>query len=237
VGSTNGAIQAIFGCQPVSSLSHLIAAVVAVVAAGPLVRLGRGNTGRVVALSIYVGCVAGALAISGLYHSVARGCPTRLFMQRLDHYAIWILIAGTFTAVHGIMCKGFWRGGLLSIVWAYALAGVFLQVMWFDLFKGQVGLGLYLGLGWIGFASIIKLGRQLGFQAVLPILYAGVAFSLGGVLEAIGWPAVIVEGVGPHEVFHIAVIVGLAFLWLFIRKLLVHHLPSLALATVAPRSR
>jgi channel protein (hemolysin III family) len=217
---------ALLGCQPVSSISHLLAAGVAFAAAVPLVRLGRGNPTRILSLSVYVFCVVAALAISGAYHSLARGGSARIIMQRVDHYAIWLLIAGTFTAVHGVMCKGFWRGGLLAIIWTYAFTGIFLQVFWFDRFSGTLGLSLYLGLGWIGLASIIKLGRQIGYVGVLPILYAGFAFSSGAILEACNWPVVIAGWMGAHELFHFAVVVGIALHWLFIRKLLRHHLPS-----------
>ena len=62
-------------CQPVSSFSHLIAAGAALAAAIPLVRLGKGNTGRVFALAVYASCVTAALAISGVYHALAREGP------------------------------------------------------------------------------------------------------------------------------------------------------------------
>ena len=229
-----------FGCQPISSLSHLLAAAAAVAAAVPLVRLGRGNAGRMWALGVYVVCVIAALTISGVYHSIGRDSPTRLFMQRLDHFAIWALIAGTFTAVHGTMCRGFWRGGLLAIIWMYAITGVFLQVTWFKLFSGNIGLLLYLGMGWIGVGSIMKIGGQIGFRRVLPILYAGLFFSVGAILEAFDWPTLVRPWFGAHEIFHFAVIIGVGLLWLFIRKLLLHHVPAAlpqavpAAAAVAP---
>ena len=225
---------AVLGPQPVSSWSHLIAAGAALAAAAPLVRLGRGSLGRVLALAVFVATVITALATSGVYHALSRGEPARLFMQRLDHCAIWGLIAGTFTAVHGIMCRGFWRWGLLSIIWSYAGVGVILQIGWFDRFSGNLGLALYLGLGWMGVGSIVKLGGQIGFRRVLPILYAGVAFSAGAILEAFDWPTLVRPWFGAHEIFHFAVIAGVGLLWLFIRTLMLHHLPGAAPALAAP---
>jgi hemolysin III len=219
-------------CQPVSSFSHLIAAGAALLAAVPLVRLGRGSYGRVFALSVYVSCVIAALAISGVYHSLAEGGRARLIMQRLDYFAIWLLIAGTFTAIHGLMLRGFWRGGLLCIIWGYAMVGVLLQLLWWQRFTGPTGLALYLGLGWIGLLSAIKLGRQIGYKRVLPVVGAGVVFSTGAILEACSWPVVLDPWIGAHEVFHFAVIVGIATLWLFIRGLLVHHVPRQSAETV-----
>jgi channel protein (hemolysin III family) len=227
-------VRAIPGfCQPVSSLSHLAAAGVALIAAVPLVRLARGSRPRLWAVGVYAFCVIATLAISGTYHSLNRGCLARAVMQRMDYLAIWLLIAGTFTAVHGVMCKGAWRSGLLAFVWSYAMAGVLLQTYRFDIFSGVWGLVLYLGLGWVGVLSVFKLGRQIGFRAVRPIWYAGIAYSAGAVLEACGYPILIRRWIGPHEIFHFAVLAGVALHWVFIRRLLIRHAPR-ALPSALP---
>ena len=212
-------------CQPVSSLMHLLAAVAAVVAAVPLIRLG-GSRERVTAVAIYTVCVVAVFAISGTYHSLDRDGLARAVMQQFDYFAIWLLIAGTFTAVHGIMCRGFWRRGVLTFVWLYAAAGIVLQILWFKIFSGIPGLLLYLGLGWVGLGTVFKLSSQIGFRAVRPVLYAGVFFSAGAVLEAIHYPVLVQNWIGPHEIFHLAVVAGAAIHWLFIRTLLLNHVPD-----------
>jgi hemolysin III len=206
--------------QPVSALSHLLAAVAAVVAAIPLIRLGRGSRERSVSLTVYTACVVALLAISGTYHSLDKGGPARAVMQHVDYFAIWLLIAGTFTAVHGIMGSAFWRKGALAVIWAYAVAGVTLQLLWFQFFSGVPGLILYLGLGWAGVGSVIKLGRRVGARFVRPLWYAGLVFSAGAISEACGQPVLIRNWVGPHEIFHLTVIIGVAIHWWFIRRLL-----------------
>lgn len=221
-------------CQPVSSLSHLAAAGVALIAGVPLVRAVRGGRAHRAAIIVYVVCVVATLGISGAYHSLGWRCTARPIMQRIDYFAIWLLIAGTFTAVHGVMCEGRWRSGLLSFIWAYAVVGVMLQLLRFDLFSGVWGLVLYLGLGWVGALSIYKLGRQIGFRTVRPIWYAGIAYSAGAIFEACGHPVVIRRWVGPHEIFHFAVIVGVAVHWRFIRRLLLTHARALPVLPVVP---
>jgi channel protein (hemolysin III family) len=228
-------VRAIPGfCQPVSSLSHLAAAAVAVVAGVPLIRLARGCPNRVSSVAIYVFCVITTLGISGAYHSLDRGCTARAVMQRMDHFAIWLLIAGTFTAVHGIMFSGVWRRGVLIFIWSYVAVAMLLQALWFRVFSSTAGLVLYLGLGWIGIFSVVKLGRQLGFAVVRPLWYAGVAYSAGAILEAVGHPVLIARWIRPHEIFHVAVIAGVALHWTFIRQLLVTHAPALPAPGVAP---
>ncbi len=218
-------LVASLGCQPVSAYSHIIAAGVALACAVPMVRLARGSRVRELSLTIYASCVVTALFISGIYHSCDRGTVERFYLQRLDHYAIWALIAGTFTALHGSMWRGFWRGGILAIIWGYAAIGITLQVLWFRIFSSTWGLVLYLGMGWIGTASIVKLGRQIGFAKMWPFILSGVAFSTGAVLESKRWLVLVDGWFGGHEVFHFAVVLGCALNWLFIRKLLIHHAP------------
>ncbi len=221
-------VRAIPGfCQPVSSLSHLAGAVVALVAGVSLVRLARGCRYRVSAVAVYVFCVVATLGISGAYHTLDRGCSARTVMQRMDYFAIWLLIAGTFTAVHGIMFSGAWRRGALTFIWGYVAVGISLQAIWFRVFSGVPGLVLYLGLGWVGLFSILKLGRQIGFTVVRPLWYAGIAYSAGAILEATGHPILIDRWVGPHEIFHVAVIAGVALHWFFIRRLLMAYAPAL----------
>jgi channel protein (hemolysin III family) len=209
----------------VSSLSHLVGAAIAVAGGLPLVRLARGCRHRVLATRVYVTCVVAMLAISGLYHSFERGCSARVVMQRMDYIAIWFLIAGTFTGIHGIMFEGRWRRGVLTFIWGYVAVCVSLQAIWFHVFSGLPGLILYLGLGWVGVVSIVKLGRRLGYRAVRRIWLAGIAYTTGAVLEATGHPVVVHGWVGPHEVFHTAVIIGVALHWSFVRHLLLMNLP------------
>lgn len=221
-------------CQPVSSLSHLAAAAVALVAGFSLVRLARGCRRRASSVAVYVVCVIASMGISGAYHALDRGCAARAVMQRLDHFAIWLLIAGTFTAIHGIMFSGVWRRGALTFIWSYVAVALLLQGLWFQVFSGVAGLALYLGLGWLGIFSVVKLGRQLGFPVVRPVWYAGIAYSAGAILEATGHPILLERWVRAHEIFHIAVILGVALHWLFIRRLLVRHAPALEPAGIAP---
>jgi channel protein (hemolysin III family) len=224
-------------CQPISSLLHLLGAGVALVAAAPLVRLARGCPIRRRSLTVYAACVVANLAISGVYHALAWECTARAVFQRFDHFAIWLLIAGTFTAVHGVTCRGFWRGGVLAMVWTYAACGVLLQTFWFPVFASRPGLALYLGFGWLGVVSIAKIGRDIGYRVVQPIWWAGLAITGGALLENFGRGLVFVhDWVGSHEVFHLAVVIGVAIHWRFIRQLLLRQQPVLGAARSVPAS-
>jgi channel protein (hemolysin III family) len=227
-------VRAIPGfCQPVAALSHLVAAAGALVAALPLVRLAKGSPIRTRVLLVYAACVVTNLGISGTYHALSWDCAARPVMQRCDHFAVWLLIAGTFTAVHGVRCHGFWRSGVIALVWSYAICGVLLQVFWFRIFSSRPGLFLYLGFGSLSLVSTVKLGREIGYRAVRPIWYAGILYASGALLESFGHRLVLVQGwIGSHEIFHLAVVAGVIVHWSFIRALLIKHRP--VAAVVAP---
>jgi channel protein (hemolysin III family) len=145
--------------DPISAISHIIAAGLASIAAFGLVPLARQNRTYRLALTVYAACVVSLLSISGTYHALQDG-PARLFMKRADYLAIWLLIAGTFTAIHGVMCRGFWRRWMLTFIGTYTAAAFVAQLLWFEQLSGVLGLLLYLILGWMGLATVIKLGRR-----------------------------------------------------------------------------
>jgi channel protein (hemolysin III family) len=223
--------------EPVSSLSHLAAAAVGLVGSIPLLRHGRGSKSRLASIVVYAFSVVTMLTISGTYHSLSARGHARHVWRHLDYSAIWLLIAGTFTAIHGVMHRGRWRSWMLGAVWTLAIGGCLLQTFFFRLFTGPAGLLLYLGLGWIGVLSIIKVGREIGFSRVWPIWCAGVVYSVGGAMDHLKLPMLIGGWVGTHELFHFAVLTGIALHWMFIRQVVKVHAPSPALASLARLGR
>jgi channel protein (hemolysin III family) len=217
-------------CQPISSLLHLLAACAALVAAASLVKLARGSPIHRWSLVVYACCVVANLGISGVYHALPLHRTPRAVLQRFDHFAIWLLIAGSFTALHGVACRGFWRGGVLAIAWAYAACGVILQACCFRVFASRPGLLLYLGFGWLGVVSIVKIGRDFGYRTVRPIWWAGIAVTGGALLENFARGLVFVPGwVRSHEVFHLAVVVGVGLHWGCVRQLVrIQQRPAVA---------
>ena len=76
----------------------------------------------------------------------------------------------------------------------------------------------YLGLGWLGILSAYLTHRLHGFTIIKPLLLGALAYTAGASLEFLRLPVVISGVIGPHELFHIAVLAGLAWHWQFIRN-------------------
>jgi channel protein (hemolysin III family) len=204
--------------DPVSSLSHGLAALGCALLAPSLIRRGRGVPGQAWSLVVFALTAVLLLAASGAFHAINHGTPTSRVLQRLDHAAIFALIAGTFTPIHSILFTGFLRWGMLAIIWTLAVTGIALKLVYFDVVPEWLGVAMYLAMGWLGAVSMIAIWRLRGPRCGL-IVWGGVAYTLGAVIELVGWPA---KGSGPvtsHELFHIFVLAGLSCHWSYIARI------------------
>lgn len=202
--------------EPFSAISHLLGAVVFLVLGFLLLWRGRGDTARLIFLGVYAGSCVLLLSMSAVFHMVERVGPAHRVMERLDHGAIFLLIAGSFTPAHGLLFRGRLRWGPLLFIWAAALAGVTLKTVFFDDLAEWLGLTLYLTLGWCGVLSVALLARRYSVAFVTPLVLGGLAYSAGAVTEFLGWPVLIPGVVQAHEVFHVAVLTGAGLHWWFI---------------------
>ena len=91
-----------------------------------------------------------------------------------------------------------------------------LRTIFSESLPSAVGLAIFLLLGWGGLISCILLWRRYGFSFVRPLLWGGVAYTLGVIFLGLNWPILIPHVVGPHEVWHVAVLVGLGLHWKFV---------------------
>lgn len=204
--------------EPVSCFTHLIGAGVFLVLGIVLLRRGRGHRGRMIALGVFAFACVFLLSISGTYHMLSPGSAGREVLRRLDHAAIFTLIAGSFTAVHALLFRGPWRWGMIAAIWTLAITAITFKTLFFHGVPEWLSLAMYLGMGWIGLLSGVKLHRRFGFRFVRPLLWGALAYTFGAVLEYLRWPVPIPGVVGPHELFHLAVLAGVFFHWRFIHS-------------------
>jgi channel protein (hemolysin III family) len=104
---------------------------------------------------------------------------------------------------------------MLALVWAFSVAAIISKIIFFNSMPEALSLSLYLGMGWLGLVSGTALWRRYGFAFVEPILWGGIAYSIGAVLDFLTWPVLIPGVIQWHEVFHVAVLAGLGFHWTF----------------------
>lgn len=197
-------------------MSHLGGALVFAYLAVALLRRGGGDRARMISLSVFaVSCVL-LLGLSGVYHLLSPETAGRAVLKRLDHAAIFGLIAGSFTPVHTILFRGVWRWGALAAIWGAAIAGMIVKTVYFNVMPEWLGLTMYLGLGWIGVISATALARRYGWDPLQPVLWGALAYTAGALAEFLRWPVLLAGILGPHEIFHLAVLTGIACHWAFI---------------------
>lgn len=205
--------------EPFSSMSHLLMSVLSLVGLVLLVRRGRGNGWRIFSLSLYSFTLIFLFSMSGVFHLLEDPSTARMVLQRLDHAGIWTLIAGTFTPLHIILFRGAWRWAPLAIIWSLAIIGLVLQMVFFESFPEILIMGLFLGMGWFGVISMLKMRSLYKKDKTLGLLVAGgIFYSVGAVIDFSHWPILWPGVIAQHELFHLFVILGATTQWYFIYK-------------------
>ncbi len=212
-----------FPADPISTATHLAGALTAALLAWPTARRGVTTAGRVSLLIFALSAVALLLA-SATYHALPEGTARTIF-RRLDHAAIFILIAGTFTPIHTILFRGPLRWGVLAFIWTAAAAGVAVKTIFFNAIPDWLGIAAYVAMGWVGALTMVVLLKRHNARYVSPLVLGGLAYTAGALCELTNQPTLIAGVMGPHEVFHLAVLVGLGSMWLFIWRTTEDHLP------------
>ncbi len=209
--------------EPFSCFTHLFAAPIFAIVGIRLIRRGRGSPGRMLSLGVLVFTTVFLLTVSGVYHLLSPGAG-RYVLRILDIDGVFALIAGTATPVHSILFRGRMRWLPLLMYWAVAAAGISLRSVFPEGLPMALGIGVFLAMGWAGVATMLFLWRQFGYEFVRPLLMGGAAYTIGAVLLVADWPVVIQGVVGPHELWHLAVLGGLFWHWRFVFQFA--HLPA-----------
>lgn len=202
--------------DPVSSLSHLVGAVFFLITGiVSLVRYHQ-NWRHSLAMGLFVFAVIFSLSMSGVYHLLTPDTTGRLVLQRLDHAAIFFLIAASFTPIHALLFRGLNGWGILLLIWLISISGITLKSIFFANMPEWMGLIFYLGLGWVGVYTAYLLTRHFGFNFTRLLLYSALAYTLGAVLDFEKAPNLIDHVFGAHEIFHLCVLAGISFHWCFL---------------------
>jgi hemolysin III len=159
----------------------------------------------VAAAAIYAVALAGMFGASALYHRIDWRPRVSLWMRRLDHSMIFVMIAGTYTPIALLLLDGAFSRTVLGILWGGVVLGLILKLVWIGA-PSWLAAFIYLALGWIGVATLPQLVRVGGVAAATLLLAGGVLYTAGAVVYARGRPNPKPAVFGFHEVFHVLVI-------------------------------
>jgi hemolysin III len=162
------------------------------------------------AVAIYAVSLSALLGTSALYHRVNWTRPNvRRWMRRLDHSMIFFLIAGTYTPFALLVLKGPLADAILVVVWAGAIAGAIVEMVWIEHPKWVAAL-IYMSLGWVAAIAFPQLWNDMGVTGTLLVAVGGLLYMAGAVVYATQRPNPNPRVFGYHEVFHLLVIAAAA---------------------------
>jgi hemolysin III len=190
--------------DPVSSLTHFAACLFAMFVTAFLWRLSRPR-GRRAQLAFAAFGLSTILlyGASATYHAL-RLPPERLrTFQLLDHSAIYLLIAGSYTpAFYFLLPDRPYRRVYLSGIWLLAAAGIICKWTIPDV-PYVLTVGLYIAMGWVGLLTVAEMLRAVGVRGLAWGFWGGVSYTLGGLADLFHWPRFLPGLFGAHELFHL----------------------------------
>lgn len=164
-----------------------------------------GSVWHRVGAAVFGSSLVACYAASTLYHAVREPRAKRV-LQRIDHAAIFVLIAGTYTPFTLVSLRGSWGWSLLASVWGLAILGIALQTTIPHLMR-RLSVVLYLAMGWLAVVVLEPLARTLGADALALLVLGGVTYSVGVVFYA--WRRLPYH----HAIWHVFVLAGSACHW------------------------
>lgn len=186
----------------VNSITHLIGATLALAAAAVLVVFAstQGDPWKVVSFSIYGFALFTLYLVSTLYHSL-RGNAKQIF-RILDHQAIYLLIAGTYTPFMLVPLRGAWGWALFGTIWGIAVFGFVLDAL---PQKGRriVPVIIYVAMGWMVLIALNPMLQNLPPQGLKWLAYGGGFYTVGIVFFALSS-----KFTYAHGIWHLFVLAG-----------------------------
>lgn len=195
--------------EPVNSLTHWGGAILALAGLIALLIVGWSTPAKIISLIIYGVSLIFLFSASATYHMVLVKDKALEVFRKIDHAAIYALIAGTYTPFCVNAFEGFWKWGMLSIIWSLALIGIVVKIFYIKAPR-WLNAGIYVVMGWL---SVLAAGQML---SALPswvfawLLTGGIIYTLGAIVYSTKIfnfkPGVF----GFHEVWHIFVLLAAA---------------------------
>lgn len=184
------------------AVTHGIGALLSIAGLAVLVAFASlyGNAWHIVSSSIYGATLILLYTASTLYHGIPQPAAKRV-LQRIDHAAIFLLIAGTYTPFTLVTLRGGWGWTLFGLVWGFAVLGVVLET----LVKRRIrwlSLSLYLGLGWLVLIAIEPLLDSVATGGLILLLAGGLCYTLGVIFYV--WKRLAYH----HALWHLMVMAG-----------------------------
>lgn len=161
-----------------------------------------GDAWHIVSFSIFGSTLIFLYLASTLYHSLPNP-SAKMILKRIDHSAIFLLIAGTYTPFTLIHLRGAWGWSIFGIIWGLAIAGIALKIFFVSRFK-KLSLILYLAMGWLCIIALKEMIHNIPSLSLTLLIIGGLLYTAGVAFYA--WKKLPYG----HAVWHLFVLGGSA---------------------------
>lgn len=199
-----------------NAISHLIGAILSISALAVLVTLAAMDhkPAHVIGFAIYGTSLFLSFLFSCLLHFFLLFRKYLRILGILDHNAIYLLIAGTYTPFCLTIFNGATGWILFGIVWSLAIFFITLKSIFFTRLSVVVSNISFLLMGWIIIFMIVPIYTQLGMAAISLLIVGGLFYTVGALIMANGKPNPFPPHFGNHEIWHVCVLAGNTFMFL-----------------------
>jgi hemolysin III len=161
-----------------NSITHTVGAALAAVSGVLLTAVAArsGDPWKIVSFSVYAATLLTLYLTSSLYHSV-RGAAKEV-LRKMDHCAIYLLIAGSYTPFTLVTLRGVWGWSMFGVVWALALLGI-AQEIWYAKGARVLSLVIYVMMGWLAVIGVKPLFLALGWDGFVWLAAGGLIYTVG----------------------------------------------------------
>jgi hemolysin III len=193
-----------------NSASHIIGALLAIAGLVILITFSaiQGSPIKVVSFSIYGSTLIASFLFSSLLHSFLIFKRYKKTLAILDHAAIYLLIAGTYTPFCLVGLGGALGWTTFGIIWGLAIISIALKTIFFDRLSNIFSIISYLLMGWLCLMMIYPLYIRFGLTAILLMGAAGFCFTFGFIIFLKKKPNPFPPIFGSHEIWHVFVLLG-----------------------------
>ena len=203
--------------EPFNCYSHLAGVALSIAALVVLLAASRDDPWRIVGFSIYGASLILLYLASTVYHWLLLPVRYRMWLNRIDHVAIFLLIAGTYTPICIVTLRGGWGWSVFGVVWGAAIAGTVIK-LGFRSLPRWVSASIYVAMGWVAVVAVVPLMRAFPIPALLWLLAGGLLYTTGAVIYATRKPNPFPRVFGFHEIFHLFVLGGSAAHFVFMLR-------------------
>ena len=185
-----------------NGISHLVGAALALAGMVVLVAFAslQGDPWKIVSFSIYGASLFLLYTLSTLYHSL-RG-RAKIIFRKLDHVAIYLLIAGSYTPLTLVTLRGVWGWTLFIIIWVLAIAGIIVDSLHKEGSR-TIQMVIYLLMGWLILVAMYPLIQALPNGALVLLVLGGVFYTSGMIFYALDG-----RMKHAHGIWHLFVLAG-----------------------------